>query len=128
MEDGPIVEEWIEKSRFENKPYDIRVLVNYRKVDFKLARRSDGPITNLHLNNSGLDFQDLGLDFEVERKIEELAKKAVGSFEGLNCGGVDILLSRSKKLYVIEVNGQGVLLYRDIYGDNYIYKRQIERM
>lgn len=126
--DRPIVEKWVEKKRYNNKSFDIRVLVQFGKVLFMVARMSDGPITNLHLNNQGIDVNLLGIEDEILENIKKISIEAVKSFNGLNCGGVDILLSKSNDIFVIEVNGQGDLIYKDIYKDNIIYKDQIGRM
>ena len=41
--------------------------------------------------------------------------------------GLDVLLEKdSEKPYIIEMNAQGDLMHKDVYGDNIIYKRQIE--
>ena len=43
--------------------------------------------------------------------------------------GIDVLLEKgTMKPYIIEINGQGDLIYQDIYDENRIYKRQIEMM
>lgn len=128
LQDGPLVEKWIEKKRLEDRPFDIRVLVNYARVDFILGRSSKGPITNLHLNNQALDYESLGLGSKLFEEIEDLAKSAVESFEGLNYAGVDILVNKRDQAYVVEVNGQGDLIHKDIFGHNTIYKNQIERV
>ena len=39
-----------------------------------------------------------------------------------------LLEQGTMKPYIIEINGQGDLIYQDIYGENRIYKRQIEMM
>ena len=42
---------------------------------------------------------------------------------------MDVLLEKgSRKPYIIEMNAQGDLLHRDIYGENRIYRRQVEIM
>lgn len=43
--------------------------------------------------------------------------------------GLDIMLDKKTgKPRIIEINGQGDLLYADIYGENRIYGAQIRRM
>ena len=50
-------------------------------------------------------------------------------FFGLGSVGIDILLEKgSLRPRVIEMNGQGDLIYQDIYGENQIYERQGEMM
>lgn len=128
LEDKPLIERWIEKKRVNNIPFDLRVLVNFGEVDFIVGRGSKGPITNLHLNNNALEFEELDIDETTLDRIKDLAIRSVSAFEGLNCGGVDVLLSKNDEIFIIEVNGQGDLIYKDIFDKNLIYKKQIERI
>lgn len=128
LKDKPIVEKWLQKDKVDGNNYDIRVLVQFGQVRFMVARASEGPITNLHLNNKGIDIDKLNLSKDNLNSISKLALSAVEEFEGLNLAGVDILLDRKRKAYVIEINGQGDLLYKDIYDKNSIYTSQVERM
>ncbi len=124
-----IIEKWIPKPKYKNLSYDIRVVYQFGKIDFMVARCSGSPITNLHLNNNALDINLLKLPQTVICKIEELCQEAVDCFKGLNYAGIDILL-RGKNLepVIIEMNAQGDLIYQDIYNENKIYKNQLIRM
>lgn len=124
-----IIEKWIPKPKYKNLSYDIRVVYQFGKIDFMVARCSGSPITNLHLNNNALDINLLKLPQTVICKIEELCREAVACFKGLNYAGIDILL-RGKNLepVIIEMNAQGDLIYQDIYNKNRIYKNQLIRM
>lgn len=128
LKDKPIIEKWVEKKRYDDKVFDIRVLVQFDDVKFMIGRMSDGPITNLHLNNQGIDIEELCIDKKILQEIKEISIKGVNSFKGLNCGGVDILLSKNDEVKIIEINGHGDLIYKDIFNENKIYKDQIERM
>lgn len=124
---GAVVEQWIPKAKHNGKNFDLRVVFQFGKVAFIVARQSAGPITNLHLNNDALDFDALDLSDSLICEIEELCRKSVALFPGLNSAGIDILLERGTlKPYIIEINGQGDLIYRDIFADNQIYKSQIK--
>ena len=122
-----IIEGWIPKSKYNGKFYDLRVVFQFGRIAFIVARQSKGPITNLHLNNDAISVEELNLPIGKLEEIEELCKSAISLFPGLNCVGIDVLLTPdSLKPYIIEINGQGDLIYRDIFGENRIYREQIE--
>ena len=129
LKTGCIVERWYAKASYGDFSYDLRAVVQGGELDFLLARLSKGPITNLHLNNHPLEVSALGLPDEVLAQIGELCRRAMACYPGLWSAGIDILLERgSLKPRIIEMNGQGDLLYQDIYGENQIYRRQAEWM
>ncbi|TYQ17752.1 UNVERIFIED_CONTAM: glutathione synthase/RimK-type ligase-like ATP-grasp enzyme [Acetivibrio alkalicellulosi] len=124
-----IIEKWIPKPKFKGLSYDLRVVYQFGKIDFMVARCSTSPITNLHLNNSVMDIEKLNLSERVIHKIEVLCKDAVDCFKGLTCAGIDILLKgRDLEPVIIEINSQGDLIYQDIFNQNAIYKNQIMGM
>lgn len=124
-----VVERWQPKALFQGKSYDLRVVCQFGHVVSTVVRQSSGPITNLHLNNQALSFSQLGLSREQEEDIEQLCRRAMEAFDGLNMAGIDILLDRNTlQPYVIEMNGQGDLIYQDIYGENRIYREQVRWM
>ncbi len=124
-----MAERWYAKAVCQGFSYDLRAVVQDGKVDFMLARLSKGPVTNLHLNNRALGMSELGLPLSVREETEELCRKAAGCFPGLRSAGIDILLERgSLRPRVIEMNGQGDLIYQDIYNENRIYRHQAEMM
>ena len=126
---GCIVERWYAKAEYRGFSYDLRAVVQDGRMDFCLARLSKGPITNLHLNNHPLELGMLGLPEKVLGELEELCRNAAGCFPGLRSAGIDILLERgSLRPRIIEMNAQGDLIYQDIYGENGIYRRQVEMM
>ena len=50
-------------------------------------------------------------------------------FPKVNVAGLDVMLDKKTgKPRIIEINGQGDLLYQDIYGENRIYREQIMKM
>ena len=133
LEQGAIVERWIPKASIFNggfghgKSFDLRVVFQFGRIEFVVARQSDGPVTNLHLNNDALETGALHLENRIIDEIGDLCRKSVALFPGLNSAGIDILLERaSLKPYIIEINGQGDLIYKDIFRDNQIYKSQVE--
>lgn len=127
---GAILERWIAKERAGDAAYDLRAVVQFSKLVFLQARGAKrSAITNLHLNNFALESDAVGLSAEERAEISSLAVRATTLFSGLQVAGLDVLLEKgSRKLRIIEVNGQGDLMYRDIFEENRIYREQAERM
>ena len=126
---GVIVERWHPKASFMGKSYDFRVVWQFGRIQFMVARQSKGPITNLHLNNSPLNWKKLNLPEHTLEEINQLCDNAMKLFPGLLVAGIDILLEKSTlRPKIIEINGQGDLIYQDIFHDNIIYKQQVEEM
>lgn len=124
-----IAERWYPKADYRGFSYDLRAVCQNGTVDFLLARLSKGPVTNLHLNNHPLEAAMLGLPDRVLSSVQELCLRAAECYPGLGSVGLDILLERgSLRPRIIEMNGQGDLLYQDIYGDNIIYRHQANMM
>ena len=124
-----LAERWYPKASFQGYSYDLRAVWQFGQLDFLLARLSKGPLTNLHLNNHPLPARELGLPLSVREELEELCRQTSLVFPGLMSFGADILLERgSLRPRIIEINGQGDLLYQDIYQENRIYRRQAEVM
>ncbi|MGL4346081.1 MAG: STM4014 family protein [Cellulosilyticaceae bacterium] len=125
LKEPMILEKWVQKAGVNGLSYDLRVVYQYGKVDFMIARGSKGPITNLHLNNCVLDLDEIGMSEMQRAQIQDICEKTVGCFSGLNSAGIDLLMTPGGKLMVIEVNGQGDLIYQDIFAENSIYKSQV---
>lgn len=122
-----IVEQWIPKAAHGGVGYDLRVVWQLGKIAFIVPRFSKSPITNLHLNNMAGLFDDLQLSNAVVFQIEQVCNDTMKLFPRLSYAGIDILLTRdSLRPMVIEVNGQGDLIYQDIYAENLIYKQQLK--
>ncbi len=126
---GVMVERWTPKAVFRGRAFDLRVVWQFGRVAFVVARQSKGPITNLHLNNGAFDWRTLGLSQETLDGIEMLCARSMELFPGLNMAGFDILLEKyTGRPCVIEINGQGDLMYQDIFDENRIYKEQMTWM
>ena len=122
-----IIERWYAKAGYQGYSYDLRAVVQGGRVDVLLARLSKGPVTNLHLNNRPLDSGALSLPAAVLDEIADICQRAMALYPGLFSAGIDILLEKgSLKPRIIEMNGQGDLIYQDIFHDNIIYRRQAE--
>lgn len=126
---GVVIERWHPKASFQGKSYDLRVVWQFGRIEFIVARQSGGPITNLHLNNSPLDWRALGLPQRTLAEIDRLCREAMKLFPGLRAAGIDVLLEKGTlRPLIIEINGQGDLIYQDIFNENNIYRRQIEEL
>lgn len=124
-----MIERWYPKAEYRGKKYDLRVVWQFGKVDFMVARQSKGPITNLHLNNQALPIEELNLTIKKKLEIAELCTEAMEAFPALSSAGIDIMLEKNTlKPLIIEINGQGDLLYQDIFKENCIYKHQLLHM
>ena len=123
---GVVIERWIPKQQFQNKSYDLRLVFQFDHLTFGVARQSHGPITNLHLNNQALSLEKLSLSDTRIHELEVLCRLAMQQFAGIQMAGIDVLFEQhSGKPYIIEMNGQGDLLYQDIFLENKIYREQI---
>ena len=124
-----VAERWYAKAEHDGFSYDLRAVVQDGRMDFLLARLSSGPITNLHLNNHPLIGEELGLPSHIMDEVEQLCIRAAECFPGLRSAGIDILLEKgSLRPRIIELNGQGDLIYQDIFDKNKIYRHQAEMM
>lgn len=124
-----VVERWHPKADFCGKSYDLRVVFQFGHIAHIVVRQSKGPITNLHLNNQALDIQQLGLGKTIIDEITEVCEQALTLFPGLSMAGIDILLEKDTwQPRIIEMNGQGDLIYQDIYQENRIYREQVAEL
>ena len=130
-----IVERWYPKATLEGEPFDFRVLWQFGRMEYLVARKSASPITNLHLNNGAVSLEDVLHSKEtwnqgdIQKEIEKLCEEAMTLFPRVNVAGLDVMLDKKTgKPRIIEINGQGDLLYQDIYGENRIYREQIMKM
>lgn len=124
-----VVERWHPKADCFGKSYDLRAVFQFGGLAHIVVRQSNGPITNLHLNNQALPVSKLGLPGPIMQAVEELCREAVALFSGLHMAGVDILLDKgSLRPRIIEMNGQGDLIYQDIFAENNIYREQVIKL
>lgn len=130
-----IVERWHPKAKSGGENFDFRVLWQFGKVEYLVARKSAGPITNLHLNNHAVSVDEIftpELPWNREQvigEIEDLCRRAMEGFPELSMAGLDIMLDKKTgRPRIIEINGQGDLLYADIYAENWIYGAQTAHM
>lgn len=121
-----VIERWYPKAQYQGRAYDLRAVVQFGQLDYLVARASKGPITNLQLNNGAVPIEYLHLAPKVLAEIETVCLQAMTALPGLRYAGIDILLEqKTHEPYIVEVNGQGDLLYQDIFADNRIYTKQV---
>ncbi len=123
-----IIEAWLPKASIGSQTFDLRIVFQFGKIIYRLARGSSNPITNLHLNNQAIPFSALHLSDEKVDEIDQLCIKAMKEFKNINIAGIDVLITKKLTPYIIEINGQGDLIYQDIYQENQIYKHQLIEM
>lgn len=124
-----VIERWHSKAEHQGKSYDLRVVWQFGQAAHIVVRQAKSPITNLHLNNQAMDIRDLHLKESVFYDINDLCQKAVSLFPGLSMAGIDVMLDRNTlKPRIIEMNGQGDLVYQDIFTENKIYLEQIKNL
>ncbi|MDO4792729.1 MAG: STM4014 family protein [Filifactor alocis] len=130
LREGAVVERWVPKEVVGRAVYDLRVVYQFSHISYIQVRGArTSAITNLHLNNLPLTLEEIGMTEKKKMELEELCAEAMACFEGLNSAGFDILLEKNtQKPYIVEINAQGDLMHRDVYGENRIYREQVERM
>ncbi|WP_176691670.1 STM4014 family protein [Superficieibacter electus] len=121
-----IVECWLPKASVNGKSYDLRVVCMDGKILWRVVRTSSQPITNLHLQNQASEFASLGLSAAKVAEIDALCLNAIQLFPDIRLAGIDVLLTRNLTPYIIEINGQGDLIYQDAQNENHIYRAQIQ--
>ncbi|MDR1402770.1 MAG: STM4014 family protein [Tannerellaceae bacterium] len=124
-ETGALAERWIPKDSLCGETYDLRVVCQFDRIACLAVRCSKGAITNLHLNNKALPPACLRLPAGVMDEIKDLCIRAT-RLSALQYAGIDVLIEKdAKRPYIIEVNGQGDHIRRDLYDGNTIYKNQL---
>lgn len=122
---GGFAERWLPKQGEQNRVFDVRQLVIRGEACHRVVRLSDSPFTNLHLGNTrGPD----GLYGEYGGKIKKLAEKAARVFPDSHYAGIDITLSTSGTLSVLELNPFGDLLPGITYKGKSTYEMEIETL
>jgi hypothetical protein len=129
LKQGAIVEKWLSKARFNGSSYDLRIVYQFSKVVYRIARFSASPITNLHLNNRATPIEALGLSATTIQAVDDLCHAVMACLPNLQVAGIDVLLSaQTHTPFIIEINAQGDCLYEDMLNENTIYKGQIQTL
>ncbi|EAC0959705.1 hypothetical protein YP94_004191 [Salmonella enterica subsp. enterica] len=123
-----LVEQWLPKASVKRKTYDLRIVCLDGEIIWRVVRTSSQPITNLHLQNQAYRFESLELSAAKVAEIDTLCQNAMRLFPDIRLAGIDVLLTTSLTPYIIEINGQGDLIYQDAQQNNLIYQAQIRAM
>jgi glutathione synthase/RimK-type ligase-like ATP-grasp enzyme len=103
------VEKWLPKANFENKNFDLRVVVIAGLVKHVLVRSSSGTITNLHLGNERGNWE--GVREKLGERWLEIAKTCEQSmklFPNSLYAGVDVLVQTDWQRHaILEMNAFG---------------------
>ena len=124
---GAHAERWIAKASAGDGVYDIRQLVVDGLAGHSIARISQTPITNLHLRNERLSLDDLGMAPELRHEVAQAAEQAMDCFPNVRTAGVDVMVSRTGRVYVLEINPFGDLLYYVLHDGVDPYEWQLRR-
>ena len=107
------VEKWLPKAGFDNRTFDLRVVVIAGRACHTVARLSRSPMTNLHLLNERGD--EDAVREKVGRAVWDAAMRncelAMECFPGSLYAGIDLLFTPDyRRQVVLEVNAFGDLL------------------
>lgn len=105
---GAYVEAWVAKPRASNDParhFDLRVVACNGEARQRVARLSDGPMTNLHLGNRRQGIDAL-LDGDAIARVEHTVRAASAAFPDSRCIGFDLIPLRDRCVF-LEANAFG---------------------
>ncbi|KAA2238416.1 hypothetical protein F0L74_19490 [Chitinophaga agrisoli] len=121
------VEEWLPKAIIHDRYFDIRVLAIAGKARHMVLRTSKQVITNLHLGNKRGNMQDLIAIFGAQKltEIQQLAEQTAACFPNSLYMGIDILLTNTANVFVLEVNAFGDLLPGLVHNDENCYEASL---
>jgi glutathione synthase/RimK-type ligase-like ATP-grasp enzyme len=108
-----IGEAWVPKAGWEDRRFDVRIVVIGGRARQVVARLSKTPFTNLQLGATRRSAEELRerIGFQAFVSMCEEAERAMTCFPGSLHGGVDLVLSTGNQgPRVIEVNAFGDLL------------------
>lgn len=105
---GAYVEAWVAKPRASTQRvqhFDLRVVAGNGEARQRVARLSDGPMTNLHLGNRR-DHVERLLDDDAVARVEHAVRAASAAFPGSRCIGFDMIPLRDRCVF-LEANAFG---------------------
>ena len=107
------VEQWLPKAGFDNRTFDLRVVVIGAEARHVVVRMSRSPMTNLHLLNARGDMEAIlarmgSTAWDAARRTCE---RVMDCFAGSLYAGIDLLVASGYRRHaVLEVNAFGDLL------------------
>ncbi|MFA8019616.1 STM4014 family protein [Bremerella cremea] len=106
------LEHWLAKAKHQGNPFDLRVVVIAGRPRHAIARVGRSPFTNLNLGGQrlGLDQLDGSERVNLWSQVESMAAKVANCFPQTLSFGLDLLLTPTGQLNVLEVNAFGDLL------------------
>ncbi len=122
------VEKWLPKASFENRIFDLRVVVIAGMAKHVLVRSSSGTVTNLHLGNERGNWagvrEKLG---ETWLEIQQTCEETMMLFPNSLYAGVDVLVQTDWQRHaILEVNAFGDY-HRNVFVDGLdTYQTQLE--
>jgi hypothetical protein len=105
---GAYAEAWVAKPRASTRRaqhFDLRVLACNGEARQRVARMSDGPMTNLHLGNRRDRVEHL-LDDDAIARVEHAVRAASAAFPDSRCIGFDLIPLRDRCVF-LEANAFG---------------------
>ncbi|WP_127960134.1 STM4014 family protein [Serratia microhaemolytica] len=114
------IERWLPKMGMDNRVMDVRVVVTAGKATHVLVRLGAGCITNLHLGGRRGEVEQLvaRLGEQRYRQLLELAERGAACFPGALYSGLDLLITTSGRMVLLEANAFGdyhrQVLYRGL--------------
>lgn len=77
---GAHAEQWVAKTTFRDRAFDVRQLVVNGEACHSIARVSSTPITNLHLQSKRMSLEDVGLSDSTQADIRYCAEQVLQVF------------------------------------------------
>lgn len=119
-------ETWLNKPRWQDAHYDIRILCIGGQAKQRVARISAQVMTNLHLDSTRGALAQM-LSAQEQQLLQEQAERAAQSFAGCQGVGLDIVLKR-ERLHFLEANAFGDLLPNLLWQGGDSYHSQMQTM
>jgi len=128
---GVHCESWIPKAVINRKESDCRLLLVNGEVDFMVLRKSDTPITNLHLLNERAQISELTdlIESDAWKRVLNTCHKVAQTFPKSFQLALDVAVHRNKQdHYVLELNAFGDFLQKIQYNGMNTHQWQIQKM
>ncbi|MCH2207109.1 MAG: STM4014 family protein [Lentisphaerales bacterium] len=123
-------EQWIPKFSQNNRSVDLRIHLVQGQAQHIVVRAGKSYLTNLHLGNERGDLQKLKDQIGKEdwRQIIKESEKAAALFTETHYLGLDLVISRKHKPYIIECNAFGDLIPGALFEGKNTYESQIAHL
>lgn len=129
--DRVYVEQWLPKAGFEDRRFDLRVVVINGKSCHTVVRMSRSPFTNLHLLNTrgNLEALQARMGSAAFAAASDICERAMALFPGSLYGGIDLLIAPGfRKFAVLEINAFGDLLPNILHNNCDTYTAEVMAM